>query len=372
MKFSIFFSEMESVENVVMNDDIDIDALEEHSWVQWYQKSWLEIEEGETGLKVLNKKSKKASSNSHVSESSVPIKKGLIRFVYILIDYSSAMDRQGDYKPNRCDFLVHQLKEFLTQFFLNNPLSYVSLAAMRNGKTEIITRMTGQCEFQQKALLSYFTKTGPAGACSLTHSIDWVLRSALELPSYASRELVTIWGSLSSMDTQPLFPDFADKFKSSTFFKFTISMSPEVYAVKKLFGDSMVVVQNAAEFQTKLTSLVEPRAANPNVKPVYVKMGFPIRRNNQYICPQCGAFCMELPANCVLCQLTLVNKDMLTRVHRLLYEVPATVDVDTGGTCFGCDTDMGETECVACKKQFCQRCESFINNKLKHCPGCLC
>lgn len=50
-----------SVEDVVMGEGVsgsganteeELNGLDEHSWVQWYQKSWLEIAEGTDGKLV--------------------------------------------------------------------------------------------------------------------------------------------------------------------------------------------------------------------------------------------------------------------------------------------------------------------------------
>jgi len=151
-------SSMEFVEDTILGEGAtgpagdDGTINEEHSWVQWYQRSWLSIEEGENGVLV----NPQVASNKYVrgteiaSTSTMPLKKGLIRFVYLVIDYSEAM-KSTDYKPNRTDFVIAELcNKFIPKFFESNPLSYISILVMRDGESHFITRMNGQPKFQIK------------------------------------------------------------------------------------------------------------------------------------------------------------------------------------------------------------------------------
>ena len=396
---------MESVEDVIMEEGEAEVALaeaefEEHSWVQWYQKSWLELEEGANGRLV---NPEEASSGKFVrlyeqSSHGGAVRKGLIRFVYLLLDYSESMIRMSDYKPNRCDFLLGQLSGFIPKFFAANPLSYLSIVVMRNGEAELVTRMNGQPNFQLKQLREFFIKNAPTGSCSLVKAFELVLRGAADMPLYASREILVIWGSLSSVDRKetPLNPFMVDKLTEPAHTSVSVnilSLSPEVFAVKKLCrGDEKSkfhVALGAGDFSARLNEWVNPKA-NSGLKPVYIKMGFPVKTSDGskavkcvchrefnstvFVCPQCGAFACEIPTTCVVCKLTLVEKDMLTRVHRLLYEMPHFEELAGGRQkCFACNSTFqtGGARCSACSEIFCYECDLFAHDLLKHCPGCV-
>ena len=158
-----FYLVMESVEDVVLGeggptvsgeDLLGDGTQDDHSWVQWYQRSWLEIEEREDGVLVnpetLAKKSYFPKSSADHPSGVTAVKRGLIRFLYLVIDYSDSM-RFQDYKPNRVDFLIAELtNNFIPKFFQDNPLSYISIVVMRDGEAQFLTRMNGQPKFQIK------------------------------------------------------------------------------------------------------------------------------------------------------------------------------------------------------------------------------
>lgn len=400
---------MESVEDVILgegksNEDItgEDGITEDHKWVQWYQRSWLEIEEGEDGVLVNPETAPRKivfpkSSTDHPGGVTA-VKRGLIRFLYLVIDYSDSM-RFQDYKPNRVDFLVAQLtNDFIPKFFLENPLSYISIVMMRDGEAHFLTRMNGQPKFQIKKLKEFAIANNPSGSCSIYKAMDLILRSSIDSPMYASREVLVLWGSLSSADPPdtPIHPLLSERVSQESNFSLSVlSISPEVFAMKKLAesargpGSEFSVAMNQSDFISRLSSALTPKI-NTAVKPVYIKMGFPMKTTNAnrlvkcichkemqssvYVCPQCHGFVCEIPTNCPVCKLTLVEKDMLTRVHRLLYNVPTFLSREKG-KCFGCELffdDHDGSVCENCGQDFCADCGVFCQDTLKHCPGCLC
>ena len=392
---------MESVEDIVLGEGVsasgaateeELLGVDEHSWVQWYQKSWLEIEEGDNGRLINPEEETQRYVRSYrpAASAGMALKKGLIRFLYIVVDYSQAM-RESDYKPNRAEFIISELTEFLAKFFAANPLSYVSIVAMRNGDASFVTRMNGQPNFQIKNLKQFVHANPPAGACSLVKAFGLILRSSTaEMPQYASREVVVLWGSLSSVDPveTPIVPFLTDQLSGVN--TTVLSLSPEVFAVRKIASANQFhVALNATGFRARLAELLTPKE-NSAVKPIYIKMGFPVKtfdqsklvkccchkdlHNGLYVCPQCGAFVCEIPTNCPVCRLTLVDRDMLARVHRLLYDMPPYHPADDVSTkCKGCEEpfSQGGAQCAECSDEYCYACDVFNHEQLKHCPGCL-
>ena len=386
---------MESVEDIVLGEGVsasgaateeELLGLDEHSWVQWYQKSWLEIEEAVDG-RLVNPESvptRRFSQRSVGSSSSsgIAVKRGLIRFVYIVVDFSAAM-RQADYKPSRIDFVVSELVEFVSKFFAANPLSYVSLIAMRNGQANYITRMNGQPNLQIKRLKKFIAENPPSGSSSLVKALELVLRAG-DLAMYASREVLVVWGSLASVDPQASPLTSLPPVANTTI----ISLSPEVFAVKNIASNFFVTL-SAADFRAKLAMVYTPKES-ASVKPVYIKMGFPVRSTDQsrltkcgchkdlcgvvFTCPQCSCAVCEIPTNCPVCKLTLVDKEMLIRVHRLLYDMPACHEVEASNiACSGCFSNIAGTgaECSECKEIYCRDCDAYSQEGLRHCIGCL-
>lgn len=301
--------------------------------------------------------------------------------MYVLIDFSGSM-RQGDYKPNRMDFVIGQLTEFVKAFFDQNPISYLSLVAMRDGAAKYITRMNGQPAFQIRKLKEFSRTNVPSGTCSLLKALQLV-GSPQDIPLYATRETLVIWGSLSSVDPPPFLNSISTEKEGRIT---VISMCPEVYAVKRSASEFNVAL-NSSDFKTRLDAMLAPKDTSTSAtKPVYIKMGFPVRSFSKlskccchsqlhsavYTCPQCGAFVCEIPASCPACKLTLVDKEMLSRVHRLLYDMPSYVSCPPD-TCAGCNgpTPGRSARCTACREIYCSQCSAFSHETLKHCIGCL-
>lgn len=401
---------MESVEDLVLGEGVSSsgattteelrEMADEHSWVQWYQKSWLEIQEAGDGRLVNPEENSSKFVRMYDQQPGVlsgrAVKKGLIRFMYVVIDFSLAT-RQNDYKPMRAEFFIFEVCEFISKFFASNPLSYVSLIVMRDGEAHFVTRMNGQPNIQIKKLKEFAHSHVPSGTCSLVKAFDLILRTAsaasADSAQYASREVVVLWGSLASVDSveTPIAPYLEDRLNQSNMHVSILSVTPEVYAVKKLAtAGNFNVALNATMFRTKLHELMVPRS-NSSVKPLYIKMGFPVKhfdsakvtkcschkelQSTVFVCPQCGASVCEIPTNCPVCRLVLADKDMLTRVHRLLYDMPRYdgIDEETIQKCNGCGSffQQGGARCAECSEIFCFECDVFNHDSLRHCPGCL-
>jgi transcription initiation factor TFIIH subunit 2 len=392
---------MESVEDIVLGEGVsasgaateeELLGLDDHRWLEWYQKSWLDIQESIDGRLVgPQQHSTTGASRRYALETGggVAVKKGLIRFLFVIVDLSSAM-RQTDFKPTRSDFVVNEVSDFIKSYFAQNPLSYISLIAMRDGTAHFITRMNGQPNFQIKTLKEYVQSNLPQGTCSLTKAVDLVLRGG-ETPLYASKEVLVLWGSLSTVDPAqtPIHPYLTDKIQAAGGLDVTVlSLSPEVYAVKKIASRDFFVALHATDFKEKLSGMLHPKQ-NAQAKPLYIKMGFPVKtvgtaltkcschlelQSSLYCCPQCRSMVCEIPTNCPVCKLTLVERDMLTRIHRLLYDMPAYEEVreQEDVSCCACAKFFSQgVECQQCHEKYCYDCDAFTHRSLRHCVGCL-
>jgi len=91
------------------------------------------------------------------------------------------------------------------------------------------------------------------------------------------------------------------------------------------------------------------------------------------------AFLSEVPAECVLCELSLVTSPHLARSYHHLFPIPLFSEVPTesvgGRTCAGCFTAFAGAvdlalRCVRCGEFFCFECDAFIHESLHNCPGC--
>lgn len=64
------------------------------------------------------------------------VRRGMIRYVVLVVDCSSAMNlhTDGAFQPDRWSVVVAKTTDFIREFLKQNPLSYVQLVSMQNCK----------------------------------------------------------------------------------------------------------------------------------------------------------------------------------------------------------------------------------------------
>lgn len=69
--------------------------------------------------------------------------KGVVRYLCIIVDMSTAMNRR-DLKPSRWALTVEYLEEFIREYFDQNPLSQMCIIATYHSKAEKLTELSGK------------------------------------------------------------------------------------------------------------------------------------------------------------------------------------------------------------------------------------
>jgi hypothetical protein len=143
------------------------DDVISRSWEQGYARPWEELEVDSAGrLKssqlAAQRKQKRemrsadgatvasassfSSSSSAASSASAPgelIERGIVRYLYIILDCSVAMD-DNDMRPSRRAAAIDALDVFLREFFEQNPISHVGLIVTHNERAEKLTSLSGK------------------------------------------------------------------------------------------------------------------------------------------------------------------------------------------------------------------------------------
>lgn len=71
------------------------------------------------------------------------IRRAIIRHLVLVLDLSSAMlDR--DMRPTRFDLMLQYTREFVTEWFDQNPLGQIGVVGMRGGLGERVGEMSGK------------------------------------------------------------------------------------------------------------------------------------------------------------------------------------------------------------------------------------
>ena len=88
-----------------------------------------------------------------------PVRRTIIRHLILLLDLSaSMMDR--DMRPTRFDLMLQYAREFITEWFDQNPLGQMGIVGMRAGLGEKIGQMSGKLSV---------TETSQSKKCSFCH-----------------------------------------------------------------------------------------------------------------------------------------------------------------------------------------------------------
>lgn len=101
------------------------------------------------------------------------------RYVQLVIDMSSACLNSTDYRPNRVAALVALAKEFVSEFFDQNPLSQLSLSAMRNGGCYRLSELSAAADNHRKQLEKGMETGGAVSLQNVLEQTSQVLPPAL-------------------------------------------------------------------------------------------------------------------------------------------------------------------------------------------------
>lgn len=219
------------------------------------------------------------------------------------------------------------------------------------------------------------------------------------MPSHTSREVLFIFGSLTTCDPN----DINQTIKSLSLQNIrcsVIGLTAEIRICRTLAKQTKGVydvVLDETHFKEILDQHIDPPPSSLTESSL-MRMGFPTYMNegqtqasmcvchlnndtnfstSGYLCPQCNSKYCELPVECQVCGLTLVSPAHLARSYHHLFPVDLfqefSPDSDQTILCFSCNQQIGAkcgAQCQRCRHLFCIDCDLFIHETLHLCPGC--
>ncbi|KAJ9178157.1 hypothetical protein P3X46_010066 [Hevea brasiliensis] len=391
------------------DDDDDGDGHGLDAWERTYtdERSWEALQEDESGLlrpidnKIIHHAQYRRRLRS-LSTTAARIQKGLIRFLYIVVDLSRAASEM-DFRPSRMVVIVKHVEAFVREFFDQNPLSQIGLVTIKDGVAHSLTELGGSPESHIKALMG---KMECSGDSSLQNALNLVQGYLDQIPSYGHREVLILCSALSTCDPGDIM-ETIKQCKKSKIRCSVIGLSAEMFICKHLCqetGGIYSVAMDEVHFKELMLEHAPPPPAIAEFAIAnLIKMGFPQRVaegsisicschkeakvGDGYICPRCKARVCELPTECRICGLTLVSSPHLARSYHHLFPIVPFDEVSPRQnvlhhrppkTCFGCQQSLlnpgnKPSLCVACpkcKQYFCIDCDIYIHESLHNCPGC--
>ncbi|XP_047113454.1 general transcription factor IIH subunit 2 [Schistocerca piceifrons] len=381
----------------------------EYRWETGYEKTWEAIKEDEEGLlegsvaDIIQRAKRRRQADRRGN-----VRLGMMRHLYLIVDFSEAMSNQ-DLKPTRHLCSIKLLESFIDEFFDQNPISQLGIIITRNKRAEKITELAGNPRKHIKAVRQLAEATC-SGEPSLQNALELSLRSLRLLPSHASREVLVIFGSLTTCDPGDITVTI-ESLKKQGVRCSVVGLAAEVHVCRRLSretGGEFGVVLDDCHYRDQLFMHVEPPPAASCLESSLIKMGFPHHTTAEgketplticmchldvpaaeakgvshsgagYFCPQCCSRYCELPVECRACGLTLVSAPHLARSYHHLFPVENFVEMeqnlDLHKQCYACQRSYGDHdkhvyECGRCSQVFCLDCDLFIHDTLHTCPGC--
>ncbi|KAL0214417.1 hypothetical protein P9112_006601 [Eukaryota sp. TZLM1-RC] len=318
--------------------------------------------------------------------SSSRIRRSIVRFVTIVIDCSSAA-LLNDIRPNRLEVFRSSLTTFISPFLSENALSQICLIAIKDGKAIKITDFTSNTSVLSSAISSKQLDVG-MGNFSLQNGLSLSAELLQPLPTYASKEVLVLCSSISTVDPSDLLTT-AKQLAESSIRVFMFSLGASVFAFEKVCSDTkgrFEVIQSVNQLPKLLSELITPPPSlTSSIN--HIMIGFPSRKEPtfcqnsissplqlvSYECPQCVSKVPSIPSICPVCSLHLVASSNLLHANHHLYGGREFVEsmVGDGEECSGCGMGlMGAFKCKECESNFCLKCKDFIVTQLFNCPDC--
>ncbi|BGP42588.1 hypothetical protein JCM10450v2_006694 [Rhodotorula kratochvilovae] len=394
------------------------------AWEGQFERTWDQVQEDERGtLEGAVSDLLLTTKSRRVLRDTSSIQRGIIRHVYLVIDLSAAM-LVRDYKATWLDLTLQYAQEFVTEFFDQNPIGQMAIMATRDGLAERLTPLSGNPADHLKVLQNK-KKLEARGAPSLQNVLQLAKTGLAHLPPHGSREVIIILGSLTTCDPTNIHQTILDTEKErirvniiglSADMKICRDIAEQTKGVYRVARDDFAFRDLLFEFvsppptfaPSKSHVLGGPSSAPPTSSADLMQMGFPALvhstypgmcschgklKTSGYSCPRCKARLCDVPTECRVCGLTVVNAPQLARSYRHLFPVanyeravqPSPSDPPSCLSCFfpfaaapsalsqtqlGDLSPLGRYRCPQCMGHFCLECDKLVHDALGFCPGC--
>jgi len=304
---------------------------------------------GDTTADIIRKRRKRLEQNDYAQRNRRVVR-DMIRYVYVLIDCSRwALQKDPVLGGTKLEVSMQLLREFIQEYYDQNPLSHLGFCVLKGGEAEILTNLSSSSKTHKLALENLSKLAGgpsSGGEFSLQNGLEVAGRSLGHQPRHGSREILIICGALSTCDPGHILTETLPRLMAANIRVSTFALSAELHICRKIAevtGGAMGVCLDKGHMRDwLLEQCVPPPAIRKELLEFgceMVQMGFPTRTKSEiptlvhasrdtkllsrtaYTCPQCRAKIQELPADCVVCGLKLVLSPHLARSFHHLFPV---------------------------------------------------
>eukprot|EP00158_Paraphelidium_tribonemae_P003712 Partr_v1_DN26315_c0_g1_i3_m42922 putative transcription factor len=345
-----------------------MDEEKGYSWTDQYKRSWDVIHEDAQGSLTVSDGNHQFSPISASMQEMMDMRRrwveksrgcqrGILRNVFVVVDMSLAM-ADKDFKPSYLDLTCSLLRQFVVEFYDQNPISQLAMIITRDGVAQKLSDLSGNPRAHLDVLESLLkSSTMLKGEPSLVNSLQLARTSLLHSPSHSSKEILMIMASLTSRDPSDL-SETIDQIKSDGIACSIIGLAAEIHICKRICqetGGYYSVAMHEDHFKQLLWDRIPPPIIVSQRASSFVLMGFPQRfmetslcachgniTSTGYRCPRCLSKQCHLPSDCSICDLKLISAPHLARSYHHLFPILpySEVSIPAGGVrsagCFSC------------------------------------
>ncbi|RMX58207.1 hypothetical protein pdam_00000025 [Pocillopora damicornis] len=301
-----------------------------YRWLNQYERTWEVIQEDAEGsLQTVVDEISHRTKRRRVMGRSGNIRLGMMRHLFIIVDMSRAME-EADLKPSRLACSVKLLETFVTEYFDQNPISQSDKC------TKCYFSHLGNPQVHIGTLQKAAAKPCQ-GEPSLQNAMESAVQSLRHMPGHASREILILFGSLTSCDPGDVL-ETVHTLQQQNIRCSIIGLAAEVRVCRTVCAEtqgSYGVILDERHYRELLMQHVTPPVAKTDTEAALIRMGNHLDSNgvkglstSGYFCPQCKSKYCDLPVECKVCGLTLVSAPHLARSYQHLFPLPQFTETD--------------------------------------------
>jgi len=324
-------------------------------------------------------------------------KRGLIRSLFVIVDLSDRGLEQSFFGVAKIHVFKEKLIQFVSDYFDHNPMSQLSISTTCGSKCVI--RSSFSCNPNDHIdAINNFSKITHDGDPSLQNSLESAISILKTTPEFATKEVLLVYGALLTCDSFPI-DSLIKKLIESKITVSIIGFGAQVYVLNKIAsetkGEYHIPISDEHLVEIMNSNLIPPPFSRENQNGVLIPFGFSISSSNEYAsydiydlktrfkdsqqkiggyhCPKCNTRVFNVPSYCPVCQIMLIGPAHLTRTIHHLQPLSMFEESKTSDPCYGCHTVIHSHSyvCTKCDRHFCSKCNKYIHESLKNCPGCL-
>ena len=324
----------------------DEDPKSVYKWEKGVSRTWDSVQEDEAGNLITTTDDRERSFRAKQNRITKSIRRGLIRYLVIAID-SSKSSSDTDYKPCRLEVSKACVKQFIGEYYDQNPISQLGVIATRDRTCDRVTELSGNPKNHIHMIKDIKNMSGLA---SLQNTMLLGMSMLRHIPNYGHREMLIVFSSLSTCDPGDIFASIKEA-KTQKVRISVICLVAEVFIcrqIAELTGGTFSVALDATHLsELLLTHTIPPPEVQRNESLVtdFIYMGFPKRTfdshtafgfegkkmklsANAYICPRCSTRTTDIPTQCCVCNLQLNSSSHIARSYHHLFPVANFVEYE--------------------------------------------